>query len=141
MSTVSQQVQALGQVELLASLTEKDLLLVATLARSVNVPAGAVMANEGEPGGDFYVILNGRVRVEVGGSPEDALGQGDYFGEMSLIDAGPRSATVTAETDVEALSVPHWSFRSLYRERPDIAETLLVEMCRRLRLSRQLRLP
>ncbi|MBA2725735.1 MAG: cyclic nucleotide-binding domain-containing protein, partial [Actinobacteria bacterium] len=63
------------------------------------------------------------------------LGPGAFFGEIALLDGGPRSATVVAEGDVTTLSLPTWAFRSILKANPTLALKMLEEVCRRLRTS------
>lgn len=128
--------EALGHTSLFGRLSERDLLLVAELARPIRFEPGTAITSEGDDAGRFYLLTGGEARVEVGGRLHDRLGAGDAFGEIALIDGGPRSATVIAETPVDALTIACWNFRPLLREHRSIAEALLVEMCRRLRLAR-----
>lgn len=79
-------------------------------------PSGKVIVAEGDPGGRMFLILDGLAKVSVKGRNRTTLGPGDFFGEISLLDKGPRSATVTAETSVEALSLTSWNFLSLMQE-------------------------
>jgi CRP/FNR family cyclic AMP-dependent transcriptional regulator len=139
MSRAADHVRALAATELLRGLTETDLVRVAATANEQEFKAGAVIAEEGSADGDLFVILDGRATVDVRGHTEDELGPGDYFGEISILDGEPRSASVVAKTNVQALAIGRWSFRALYRDNPDIAEALLLEMVRRLRLTRDIR--
>jgi CRP-like cAMP-binding protein len=75
--------------------------------------------------------------VNVGGRYRTSLGPGDYFGEIALIDGGPRSATVTAASDLETLSMASFNLRALLKEQPQVAFKLLVQLCQRLRSSEQ----
>ncbi len=127
---------ALRRIKFFAGLSDRDLRLVAELARPVRFDAGRAITSEGDDAGRFYLITDGDARVEVGGDPQGTLHAGDTFGEIALLDGGPRSATVIAETPVEALTIASWNLRPLLREHPSIAEAMLVEMCRRLRSAR-----
>ncbi len=128
--------EALGRTSLYAQLPERDLLLVAELARPIHFEPGTAITSEGDDAGRFYLITEGEARAEVGGQAHDRVRAGDAFGEIALIDGGPRSATVITETPVDALTIACSNFRPLLREHRSIAEALLVEMCRRLRLAR-----
>jgi len=79
------------------------------------------------------MILDGEVDVSVDGKSHAKLGAGSYFGEMSLLDGGPRSATVTAVTELKTVSLTSWDFTALIDQYPEIARKLLVELCGRLR--------
>jgi CRP-like cAMP-binding protein len=128
-------VELLGGVDLFQGLSKKELRAIAAMAKEMQFDEGQRVVTEGEEGGRFHLILDGKAKVTVGGRTKNALGPGDYFGEISLIDGGPRSATVTAETPLRTLALAEWNFRPLLKEMPTIAPKLLVEMCRRLRAS------
>lgn len=129
--------EALRGNALFRQLSDRDLTLVAELARAVHFEPDRAITSQGDDGaGRFYLITQGEARVEVGGRLEEKLHAGDAFGEIALLDGGPRSATVIAETPVDALFIASWNLRPLLRGHLSIAEALLVEMCRRLRLAR-----
>ena len=135
MTKAEEGVELLGAVDLFQGLGKSDLLKIHMLGRREQVRAGRELTSEGESGGHFYLIISGRAKVEVGGKEVPGLGPGDYFGEISLIDGEPRSATVTAETDLEVLSLASFTFRPLLLEHAGIAYKILLEMCARLRAA------
>jgi CRP-like cAMP-binding protein len=126
-------IELLGAVDLFAGLTTNELLKIHMLAREEPVRAGRALAAEGETGGRFYLILEGTAQVTIGDHKVNELGPGDYFGEISLIDGEPRSATVTATSDGRVLSLASFTFAPLLQEHPSITHKILLEMCRRLR--------
>jgi len=126
-------VEALTHVGLFHGLSRRDLTQVAEMAKGLDFAAGQAITEEGERGGRFYVLLEGQADVLVGGEVVNTLKAGDSFGEISLIDRQPRSATIVARTLVRTLSLSSWNFRPLLKEYPPIAEAVLLEMCRRLR--------
>jgi CRP/FNR family cyclic AMP-dependent transcriptional regulator len=83
----------------------------------------------------FFMILDGTAGVRVGDRLRRKLGQGDFFGEISLLDGGPRTATVTAETEVTTLGLTPWDFKRLVENSPAIASKMLKVMAQRLRTS------
>jgi CRP/FNR family cyclic AMP-dependent transcriptional regulator len=123
----------LGSVRLFEGLTKRELGAIMSAGKVVAVPAGKHIVEEGQTGVGFHLILEGEAKVTVGGKQRGALRPGDYFGEMSLIDGGPRSATVMAATPVKTFSIASWAFGPLIAAQPSIARKLLVEMSRRLR--------
>jgi CRP-like cAMP-binding protein len=127
----------LGAVDLFRGLRPKEVERIHESGREMRFRAGTDVVTEGGPTGRFFLILEGSARVAVGGDTVNRIGPGDYFGELSLIDGGPRSARVTAETPLRTLSLAEWNFRPLLREHPTIARALLLEMCRRLRRAQQ----
>lgn len=122
----------LAGVKLFESLSQRELERVLGTTKEMSFAAGKDVVVEGEVGGRFYLILEGRARVKVGGRSRQVLGPGDHFGEISLIDKGPRMATVTAETPLRALSIAPFNFTPLL-DQPAITKKLLVEMCSRFR--------
>jgi CRP/FNR family cyclic AMP-dependent transcriptional regulator len=134
MSRVQGAVEALATIELFQGLDQGQLAKIATMSQRHEFTDGDTVVKDGDTDGRMYVILEGAARVWVGGRPEVQLGPGDYFGEMSLLDGQPRSASVVAIAPMTALSIARFAFLPLLTEHPDIAEELLVEMCRRLRL-------
>ena len=123
----------LAGVDLFQGLSKKELRAIADMAKEMHFSPGQRVVTEGEEGGRFHLILDGKAKVTLGGRTRNVLGPGDYFGEISLIDGGPRSATVTAETPLRTMALAEWNFRPLLKEVPTIAPKVLVEMCRRLR--------
>jgi CRP-like cAMP-binding protein len=128
-------VEALAGIDLFQGLSRRDLGQVAAMTKELDFAAGQVITEEGERGGRFYVLLDGEADVLVGEDVVNALKAGDSFGEVSLIDGRPRSATVVARSLVRTLSLSSWNFRPLLREHPSIGEAILMEMCRRLRAA------
>jgi len=125
--------QQLQRVPLLAECSRRQLRAVARIAELRDVAAGEVVTRVGDPGDEFFVIVDGRARAEVSARKRRRLSPGDFFGEMSLLDGEPRSATVRAETDVRLLAIPRYNFQSLLREVPDLTHNILVTLTRRVR--------
>lgn len=125
----------LRSVDLFRELSESELEDVARRAKDVHFEAGRQIVTEGEAGVGFHIIIDGEATVTGGGRDIGTLKAGDYFGEISLVDRGPRSATVTATTDVRTLSIISWDFLPLIERNPSLATKLLVRLCRRLRAA------
>lgn len=110
--------------------------------RTVNFRAGDTIISEGEVGGTAYLINSGSVKVTVGEGGKARklaeLGAGDVFGEMSLIDPGPRSATVTALTDCEFVATTHDELLGSIHEHPEWAIEFMKTFVRRLRHMNEL---
>jgi CRP-like cAMP-binding protein len=100
-------------------------------------PAGETITKEGVGAAAFYVIESGTATVTIRGNQIATLGEGDYFGEVALIDEGARSATVTATTDVTALGLTFWEFRPLVQTNATIAWNLLHTLAKRLRSAQE----
>lgn len=126
-------IQQLSDVPIFAGCSKKELQTIAKTIREIDHPAGTVIATEGEPGAGLFVIEKGEAEVTIGGKRVNKLKKGDFFGEMALLDGGPRTATVTATTDIELWALTEWVFRGLLVEHPTIALRTLEAMAARLR--------
>jgi len=129
----------LAHVELFAGLEKKDLQQLAGACRERTYSPGSKLIEQGDTGVGLYVITIGTVHITRENDPDKAeldlgtVGPGNVLGEMSLLDDLPRSANVTAVSDVTALLLPVWEFRTTVRNYPDIALRLLATLSRRLR--------
>lgn len=126
-------VTRLGQVPIFSGCSKRELQTIARAVRRLEHSEGSVIAREGEPGAGLFVIDVGEAVVTIGGRKVNHLNAGDFFGEMALLDGGPRTATVTAETDVTLFALTEWVFRGLLAEHPSIAIRTLEAMAARLR--------
>src|SRR6476659_2648453 len=124
----------LREVRLLRGLKDSDLTSLAADLAERRVAAGDPVVGEGTGGVAFFFILDGETSVTVGGEEVATLGRGEYVGELALLDPeGPRSATVTAKTDVVLAAMSTWQFRPFVLAHPEVAWTLLQRLARRLR--------
>jgi CRP-like cAMP-binding protein len=137
MATDPSAVDALAATDLFGSLSKRALGKIATTAKVVHHAAGQELVTEGNGGFAFHLITDGSASVTVRGAGRQTLGPGEYFGEISLIDGKPRSATVTAQTSLTTLSLVSWQFAGLLAEEPDVTKGLLLALCQRLRASEQ----
>jgi CRP/FNR family transcriptional regulator, cyclic AMP receptor protein len=128
-----QGVDLLGQVPLFASLSRRNLKRLAEHADLVTFDEREAVVEEGQPGGTFYIVLEGQAKVVRGGRTVGRLQPGDFFGEISLLDGGPRTATVVAETPVSAIRIFKRSFDKVVSEEPAVAAQILSIVARRLR--------
>src|SRR5438105_9519990 len=103
-------VEMLGSVPLFQGLTRRELREVLNAAKEVEFAPGTIIVEQGQEARDFYLISSGQARLVVRAIREAPLQAGDYFGEISVIDGGPRSATITAESRVAALRLNRESF-------------------------------
>ena len=126
-------VERLSQVPIFAGCSKRDLQTIAKAVRTVDHRAGGVVAAEGEPGAGLFVIDRGEADVTIGGKKLNHLRPGVFFGEMALLDGGPRTATVTATTDLSLFALTEWVYRGLLTEHPSIAIRTLEAMAARLR--------
>jgi CRP/FNR family transcriptional regulator, cyclic AMP receptor protein len=122
----------LAAVPMFQALSQKELTLVGRLAEDLKVEPGEALVHEGRREGEFYLIVEGRAKVTRKGKTVATLGPGDYFGELAVLDPGPRNATVTAETPMEVLELGRREFASLLSDVPTVSRKLLVGMARRL---------
>jgi CRP/FNR family transcriptional regulator, cyclic AMP receptor protein len=123
----------IADVGLFRDLPRAQLKRLALVSREVSHPAGQEVAAEGGGGVAFHIILEGSATVTQGGRELGTLGPGDSFGEISMIDGKPRSATVTAVEPLKALAIPHLAFMEVVDEDPSFARYLLTTLCARLR--------
>ena len=124
----------LREVHLLRGLKDSDLTSLAADLAERRVAAGDPIVGEGTGGVAFFFILEGETSVTVGGEEVATLGRGEYVGELALLDPeGPRSATVTAKTDVVLAAMSTWQFRPFVLAHPEVAWALLQRLARRLR--------
>jgi CRP/FNR family transcriptional regulator, cyclic AMP receptor protein len=128
-------IMMLAGVPIFSELTKRELTSIAKAAKEVNHRKGAVLAREGETGVGFFLILDGVAQVAVGGHHVRDLSRGDFFGEISLLEGGPRTATVTAATQIRLLALTQWVFKRLVEQNPAIASKMLKVMAQRLRSS------
>jgi len=128
-------VSMLEEVPLFAGCSKRDLQAVAASLKEVERPQGAVIAKEGDTGLGFFLIVDGTANVSVGGKARGKLGPKDFFGEISLLDHGPRTATVTAASKIHLLGLTAWAFRSLVEAHPKIALNMLKVVAGRLRTA------
>ena len=110
---------------------------VARLDRTT-YPAGATIVEQGEPGTTMYIVVRGEVEVRYDAERSVRLGPGESFGELSLIDKRPRSATVVAATDVELAAMSQGVFLVLVQETPYFALEVMQSLSQRLRRANQM---
>jgi CRP-like cAMP-binding protein len=122
--------EVLGRLPLFARVPKRHLRKIAGLAEFAEFDQGDMVIRAGEPGDAFYLILSGRAKVL--GKPR-SLSVGDHFGEMALIDGEPRSATVTAASELQAMKLPRRPFMKLLEQEPRIALGMLAELSARVR--------
>jgi CRP/FNR family cyclic AMP-dependent transcriptional regulator len=121
------------EVPLFAGLLPSELDRIALVMNPRQVAAGDVVCTEGEPGHEFYVIDEGEAAIERDGQAVAKLRTGDYFGELALLDRGPRSATVRALSDCRLYVLGDVSLAALLNEVPALAQKLLAALATRLR--------
>lgn len=118
-------IDVLRRIPLFQHLSYRELNEVLAVATTREFPAGATVVREGEPGGDLFVLLEGEVSVEQGGLPIAIVRAGGHFGEMGLVDAGPRSASILAREPLRAMTIHRDAMLALMQREPPIAVKLL----------------
>ena len=128
-----QLLDALKRVPLLSDLSRKDLERVAADGREEMYSTGQDIVTQGDSGGPFFMLLEGRAQILRDGKVRRTLEPGAYFGEMSLVDHKPRSATVRAETNVRGLAIPSYSFMAMLESNFSLAKKVMAHLSNRVR--------
>lgn len=123
----------LQRIPLFSGLDRRRMERLGMLADEVDVPAGKVLMRQGESGSDMMVVVRGSVAVERDGNRLNTLGPGDFFGEIALVDGGPRTATITAEEPTTLLVITHRDFHSMMDEFPEVAAQVMNALANRVR--------
>ena len=132
-TTPQKPLDAVRSIPLFSTCNTKELREVAQLGTRIHCAAGTTIAKEGSLGRELLVVLSGTATCRRRGRKLASFGPGDFFGEMSLLDHGPRSATVVADADMELLVLDSREFRRLVEASPTIAWKILATMAERLR--------
>jgi CRP/FNR family transcriptional regulator, cyclic AMP receptor protein len=133
MASRSAYLEHLASVPLFSSLSRRDLQKIARASDEVEAKAGRVLVDQGRTGHEFFLIIDGKATVRRNGRKLTELGPGEYFGELALLDRGPRSATVSADTDMTLLVLGQREFAGVLDEVPGMAHKMLATMAQRLR--------
>ncbi len=128
-----EKLELLKRTPLLAGLSRKDLEEVGRLADEVDLKADHVLMREGDVGHEFFVIVEGQVRIDKGGQMIRIMGPGEFVGDIALVTDRPRTATATTATPCRLLVLGHREFHSLMDEFPSIRLSVLESMAMRLR--------
>ncbi len=129
----SEHLEALGSVPLFSGLSKRQLMSILRAARPIEFQPNADIIKAGEDGKGFYTITKGSAKVLVDGNQLSTLEPGSYFGEIALIDGGPRTASVVAVTRVSALELTPSAFLRILDSQPPLIRAVATELCRRLR--------
>lgn len=139
MASRSKHLEHLAEISLFSALSKRDLTVIAKASDEITVPAGHVLVDQGDAGREMFVILEGAATVKRNGRKVGTLSSGDAIGELALLDHGPRTATVTADTEVTALVLSARAFSGVIEEVPSLAHKLLNQLAARVReLDRQI---
>ncbi len=134
--TQDRRIELLRAVPLFSELDKRHLRALARLVDEVSVGEGQELIHQGDEGDEFFVLLEGRARVDRDGAVIAQLGAGDCFGEMSLLDDGPRSASVTATAEATLLTLHRADFERMLDANPSVSRALLRHLSGRIRAER-----
>lgn len=128
----------LKNIPLFSNLSRSQRNLIQSCCKSIAVPMGRVILYQDEISYNLHIVLSGRIKISLTSQQGrelilDTLADGDFFGELSLFDKKPRSATVTAESNANILVLARDAFMEIIKKNPDIVINILTTMARRLR--------
>ena len=123
----------LASVPLFTACSKKELQAVARASDELSLPAGKVLCEQGTIGREAFIIIDGTAEVRRNGKKVATLGPGTCVGELALLDHGPRTASVTAATDMKALVIGAREFGAVVDEIPSIAHKLMKALASRVR--------
>jgi len=127
-------------IPLFGSVSKKGIRLIVQAATEVDVPGGTALVREGDWGRELYVVVRGTATVTIGGRKVSELVPGDFFGELAFLHPAPRSATVTARSDMRLMVLSSREMDVIVEREPVIAKRLLEAMARRVRENEPRRL-
>jgi CRP-like cAMP-binding protein len=125
-------VELIKKVPLFSKLKKKELEEVAHIADELDLPTGKVMAEEGDRGREFFVLLEGEADVTKGDRSINTMHEGDFFGEIALVTEMPRTASVTATTEVRVLVITERDFRALLKHSPEVSRGVAEALAERV---------
>jgi CRP/FNR family cyclic AMP-dependent transcriptional regulator len=126
-------IEALKKVPLFSHVSEDELRFVGSHTDEIDVEATRTLIRQGQPGDTFYVLLDGGADVVIDGQKRRTLHAGDFFGEISMLDRGPATATVTTTTPTRLMVMSHSQFRDAIKGNPDLLTHVLAAVAERLR--------
>ena len=125
--------ESLRRVPIFSGLDKKELETLAKLVKEQQYAAGATIVKSGAGGHGLYIIKEGRVSVVRDGQSVATMGPGQFFGEISVLDGGPRTADVRAEADTVCLTLVSWEIKPVLMDNATISYKMLLETVKRLR--------
>lgn len=125
----------LAEVPLFKDLSKRHLHKLGRVAKAVRYSSGRVIVKDGSPGKAFFVIVTGKATVvaDVGNRVLAGLGPGDFFGELALLDGGPRTASVVADSAVETVQLSRKAFQELVMNDPEVGLRIMKDLAGRIR--------
>lgn len=133
MAKADRKIDLLRGVSLFRLCTDKELKDVASLLDEATLKEGTVLIKEGAVGEEAYIVAAGTADVTLRGEKLGAIGPGDAVGEMALLDVSPRSATVTATSEMQVFILEPRSFGELLMRHPSVSKLMMAALARRLR--------
>ena len=134
-SSKAEKVELLSKVSLFSDCSKNELSSIASSMEEVRVEPGTVLTEEGEPGEEFYVVAEGLAEATIGGNKVGSIRPGSFFGEMALLDQGPRVATVTTTLPSRLLVLKAKAFAKLVKDSPSVALKIMRGLAERLRAA------
>jgi CRP/FNR family transcriptional regulator, cyclic AMP receptor protein len=128
-------IDALSKVPLFARSSRKELEFLVTRTDEVDLPAGRTLITQGTAADSFYLLLAGGATVQINGKDRPALEPGSFFGEISMLDRGPATATVVTSRPSKLLVMSHAQFRDAIRANDQLLSQVMAVMAQRLRLD------
>ena len=128
----SSKIDVLNRVPLFGGVSKRGMKEIAKIADEIDLPAGKELLREGDPGRQFFVLLDGEAEVTRRGSRINTMKKGDFFGEIALVTKMPRTATVTATTDVDVLVITERDFDALLKKSPQIGRNVAEALAERV---------
>jgi len=125
--------ELIRNVPLFGELNRREVATLAKLLEEVDVPAGRVIIRQGRRGSEFFIILDGRVRIERDGNVLSELGPGDFLGEIALVDGRPRTASAITEEPSRVFVLTSQAFNSMLRLHPAVESKVLRALAQRVR--------
>ena len=125
-------VEIIRKIPLFSQLSKKGLEDVAHIADELDLPAGKVMAKEGDRGREFFVLLEGEAEVTKSERRINTMRNGDFFGEVALVTKMPRTASVKATTDVRVLVITERDFGALLKRSPEVGRCVAEALAERI---------
>ena len=126
-------IDLLSKVPLFAGSSRKELEFLITRTDEVKVPVGQTLIKQGKPGDTFYLLLDGEASVQVDGHDRPPLKAGDFFGEISMLDLGPATATVVTKTPARLMVMRHPQFRDAIKGNDQLLMHVMSARAERLR--------
>ena len=126
-------IRLLSGVALFSPCAKHELRQIAALVDEVDAPKGKTLVREGDTGSEFFVVVEGTATATRRGRKVATIGPGSFFGELALLDQGPRAATVTADTDMRLLVLTSRAFSTVLEDVPSVSRKVLRGLAERLR--------